>query len=308
VESVSTALARIPRVHLGRFPTPVERAPALGAQVWVKRDDLCAEPPAGNKVRSLEFLLARARRRGATRLLTVGGTGSNWLLAVATHARSLGMSLDALVFAQPESERTREVQSRLQGLSVRMHRAPVPLLPLLAIVPLLRGAHVLPPGGSSMIGTLGHVAAGTELCEQVRQGVLPDPGEVYVALGSGGTAAGIALGLGLGGSQATVVAIRVADRIVANRPHVVALAEAAARRLGVPPRIAPVEIVHRQFGGRYGLPTPAAEDAVRRAAGARLVLETTYTGKALAELLARGPRGPVLFWNTFDGRVLELPR
>jgi 1-aminocyclopropane-1-carboxylate deaminase/D-cysteine desulfhydrase-like pyridoxal-dependent ACC family enzyme len=256
-------------------------------------------------VRALEFLLADAERRGHRRLITTGGTGSNWLLCVAFYASRIGATLDALVFAQPDGERVRETQRALVALGVRQRRAPLPLLPLLAVGPLLRGARPLPPGGSSTLGALGHVVAGLELCEQVRAGLLPDPRQVYVALGSCGTAAGLALGMGLGGSGARLVAVRVADRLVANQAHVVRLARAAARPLDVPARLAPVEIVHRQFGGRYGRATGAAEAAVRRAAEAGLRLDTTYTGKALAELLQRAPTGPVLFWNTFDGRALD---
>ena len=257
-------------------------------------------------MRALEFLLADADRRGWRRLITAGGSGSNWLVATAFYARRIGATLDALVFAQPDGERVRETQLALAALSVRQRRAPVLLLPLLAVGPLLRGSRPLAAGGASALGVLGHVAAGIELCDQVRAGLLPDPIEIYVALGSSGTTAGLALGLGLGGSRARLVAVRVADRIVANSWRVAALAHRAARLLRVCPRLAPVEVVHRQFGGRYGRATEAAEQAVRRAAEAALRLETTYTGKALAELLARNPSDPVLFWNTFDGRVLEF--
>lgn len=254
----------------------------------------------------MEFLLADADRRGWRRLITAGGSGSNWLVAAAFYARRIGATVEALVFPQPNGERVRDAQRALLALSVRQHRGPAPLLPLLALGPLLRGSRPLPPGGSSALGVLGHVAAGLELCEQIDAGQLPEPREVYVALGSCGTAAGLALGLGLGGSRARLVAVRVADRIVANGWRVSTLARRAARLLGVEPQLAPVDVVHRQFGGRYGLPTEAAEQAVRQAAEAGLRLETTYTGKALAELLARSPSDPVLFWNTFDGRVLEF--
>ena len=58
----------IPRVALGRFPTPVVAAPAIAPTLWIKRDDLCADPVGGNKVRALEFLLggveAGDRRHG----------------------------------------------------------------------------------------------------------------------------------------------------------------------------------------------------------------------------------------------------
>jgi D-cysteine desulfhydrase len=54
---------RLPTERLLSEPTPVERVPELGADVWVKRDDLTALPYGGNKVRKLELILADARRR-----------------------------------------------------------------------------------------------------------------------------------------------------------------------------------------------------------------------------------------------------
>jgi D-cysteine desulfhydrase len=301
------ALARIPRLSLGRYPTDVERCGAFGPAVWVKRDDLAGDPPSGNKLRALEFLLADAQCHGRRSLLTAGGSGSNWIAALAVHARRIGVTVEALVFAQPDTLRVHEVQRLLAAWGVRQRRGPIVLLPLLAVAPLLRGARPLPPGGASALGALGHVVAGLEFCDQVAAGELPDPHEIYVPLGSGGTTAGLALGLALGGSRARLIAVRVADRPVANARRVAELARGAARLLGVDPHTAPVEIAHGQFGGRYGRPTPAAEEAVRHAAAAGLSLETTYTGKALAELLARRPAGPTVFWNTFDSRTPAPP-
>ena len=58
------ALLRHPRVTLGVRPTPLHAAPrfssSVGAEVWLKRDDLTGIATGGNKVRKLEFLLAEA--------------------------------------------------------------------------------------------------------------------------------------------------------------------------------------------------------------------------------------------------------
>src|SRR5215831_4354340 len=82
------ALSGVPRIPIGRFPTPVEPLTALGPSLWVKRDDLGATPFGGNKVRALEFLLAGVRSGG--RVVTVGSAGSTHALAVATYASALG--------------------------------------------------------------------------------------------------------------------------------------------------------------------------------------------------------------------------
>lgn len=58
-------LARIPRVKLALTPTPIEEAPNLsralgGPRIFIKRDDLTGVAFGGNKLRNLEFRLARA--------------------------------------------------------------------------------------------------------------------------------------------------------------------------------------------------------------------------------------------------------
>ncbi len=120
----------------------------------------------------------------------------------------------------------------------------------------------------------------------------PAPDEIYVAYGSGGTAVGLALGLALAGVPCDVVAVRVATRLSGNRRY----AELLARRtfslladradLGPMPELR-LEIEHGFAGAGYGHPT-----AVRLASASNVPLEPTYTGKALAALLAaaRGAR------------------
>ena len=56
-----------------------------------------------------------------------------------------------------------------------------------------------PTGGTSALGTIGYVNAGLELADQVRAGALPEPAAIFVPLGSGGTVAGLLLGLRLAG-------------------------------------------------------------------------------------------------------------
>lgn len=128
-----------------------------------------------------------------------------------------------------------------------------------------------------------------------------------VALGSGGSAVGLALGVGLGGWRTTVVrAVRVADRVVTNR---VALAPLVAGTLTLlamaggglraKPRLA---IDGRWFGPGYGHLTDAGDDATDRAAAYGLALEPTYTAKAFAAALDSVTAGRrVAFVQTFAG-------
>ena len=77
-------------VALGMAPTPV-RPLDLGfdADVWVKDESTFGDPAGGawggNKVRKLEWIIPEAHRRGARSVLSVGGIGTHWGLALATY-------------------------------------------------------------------------------------------------------------------------------------------------------------------------------------------------------------------------------
>jgi D-cysteine desulfhydrase len=294
-------------------PTPVERAPTLGEHVWIKRDDATGGAAAygGNKVRKLEFLLADALARGRRAVLTLGGTGSNHVLATAIYARAVGLeATHAVLFPQPHTEAVERRLARFRALGVRVARTPgklsVPFAGVArAIASLARGhgaPYLIGAGGSSPLGSLGYVNAALELAAQIERGDCPCPRAIYVALGSGGTAAGLIVGLRLAGlaARTRVQAVRVVPAPWTSARQTASLATRTAALLGEPPvRTTDFDMVDDQLGRAYGQATPAADAAVARAAGAGLALETTYTGKTLAALLARDHRSDVLFWNTY---------
>ncbi len=312
------ALGRIPRARLGRFPTPVERVelPDVG-ELHLKRDDLAGEHLGGNKLRALEFLLGSVTSGDV--VLTAGGLGSTHVLATLHHARSLGARGRAVRWWHEMNPVAERVSSRTSELAIRSedHAGPVRALVLAHLARARGGAHWVPPGGSSPLGVLGHVNAGLELAEQVARGELPEPDTVVVPLGTGGTAAGLALGFLLGGIASRVLGARVVPRIAGSRWRVLRLADATARlierhtgeRL---PRIdrTRVRLAHDVYGGGYGRVLPEAERArgvLERVTDVRL--DSTYSAKAFVAALAERRRegGVVLFWLTFDARWMQRP-
>jgi D-cysteine desulfhydrase len=165
-----------------------------------------------------------------------------------------------------------------------------------------------PIGGSDAVGALGWVGGGLEIAAQVARGELPAPDRIYVALGSGGTAAGLLVGLRLAGLASEVVAVRVAPSWLASGWRVRRLASLTLgllRRHGAP-RVAldGLRLVEDQYGPGYARATTASADALAVATGEGLALEPTYTAKAFAALLAE-PGGTRLFVHTANSRPLE---
>jgi 1-aminocyclopropane-1-carboxylate deaminase/D-cysteine desulfhydrase-like pyridoxal-dependent ACC family enzyme len=313
--------ARVPWIPLGCFPTPVARVDGLlpsSVELWVKRDDQSGRVYGGNKVRKLEFLLGEAKARAARRLVTLGAIGSHHVLATAIYGRQSGFEVDAVVFPQPLTDHVRDQLLADVAAGATLHPTRGYVGVPLSVWRRRRGddAFWISSGGSSAIGSFGYVSAGLELAEQVAAGELPRPDVVYVALGSCGTAAGLIVGLAGAPSlprlDTRVVAVRVVDRLVSNDRVTQRLAARTAAQLAARGAEwfnhcapAPLSVEHRFFGGGYGRATARAEDAVARAAAVGLTLEPTYTGKAMAALLADAASGAldgkrVLFLSTYS--------
>jgi D-cysteine desulfhydrase len=312
--------AALPRHPVLRGPTPVEplRLPGFApGALWIKRDERSSPSHGGNKPRKLEWILGHALARGARRLITTGGLGTNHGLATAILGREAGLATTLVLVRQPISAAVRRallLQAAYGAAQVYGANVPGAALQLLRVLgaSALRGErpYLVATGGSSPRGSVGFVSAALELAAQVREGCLPAPRRLYVALGSGGTLAGLVAGVRLAGLATRVVGVLVTDILAPSPARLAALARATLRLLqrgdpGLPRRTiagCDFEVLESELGPGYGAPTPAAERAVRLAAEAGLALETTYTGKCLAALLARAGEAndsaPVLFWNT----------
>jgi D-cysteine desulfhydrase len=301
---------------LGHYPTPVERVDALStahAELWVKRDDLTHDVYGGNKVRKLEYLLAGAAARGAKRIVTVGAAGSHHVLATTYFGTRQGFDVEAIVVPQRRTDHVVEVLRAALALGVR----PVPVRSWGAatLAALRRTAWqgertcFFALGGSSVLGSMGYVAAARELAAQVREGRMPEPDHCVVALGSGGTAAGLATGFAAEGLKTRVVGVCISRPTGVLRALSTVLARACATRTGHKSLRPRLTIDTRFLGAGYDSPTAAGEQATRDAAGAGLVLDPTYTAKAFASALwhVRAVRGRVvLYWHTFSSAGLGL--
>ena len=311
-------LARvIAHVDLRVQETPVEWWRIGSATLMAKRDDLSSESLGGNKVRALELLLA-----GLTpdqTLLTVGATGSTHALAVAQFGARLGTTTEVISWPQEPHAIATATLSRLISMARVTRARSVVEAYLRALSRRVRGqqrVRWIPAGGSIPLGALGHVSAALELAAQLERRQMPVPDTLVVPLGSGGTAAGLLVGLTIAGLPTRVVGVQVAPALVANHGRVSRLARRThallARHLetDLPPLDVARLIVERgAYGGAYARETIAA-----RAASAELlenggpVLDGTYSAKAFAVALDRARRSPderVLFWLTFDGRWLH---
>ncbi|MBF6212020.1 pyridoxal-phosphate dependent enzyme [Nocardia puris] len=298
-------------------PTPVRRLSGDG--LWLKDDGVYGCYYGGNKLRKLEWLLPAAARGGARVLCTASAAGAAHGLATAAAARRVGITTHVAVVDQPPSPEVDEQMARLRRVATVHHTRTVrrTYLAAPAIFAAAASRHrsrprIIPAGGSSVRGMLGYVEAGLELAEQVRAGALPCPDRVVLPVGTGGTAAGLATGLHLGGLSATVMGVIINDRPRCDERRLRRLLVQCHRFLrahgvGMPEGTPHVELRDEWLGAGYGHPTASGTAAVARAAGDDGVsLDPVCSGKAFAAARELAGEANVLFWNTFDARAAEF--
>lgn len=318
---------RIDRIPIGEFPTPVseekELADAIGVgRLFIKRDDLTHSEYGGNKVRKLEFLLAEAKKQKARKLITFGGIGSNHCLATTIHGANHGFKTISCLVPQPVTENVR--RNLLAGhhygaqlvVSPAMEQMPARALEIYARETFsdIKRPYIVPPGGSSMLGAIGYINAAFELRDQVRAGELPEPDRIFVAVGTCGTAAGLAAGCKAAGLKSRVTGIIVTDKMFGNRFMFSALATRASIKLKIADNSYPLvvmspldaDVSEDYFGEEYGRYTPEGRDAMALAREhSGLNIEGVYTGKALAGLIGAHREedlggSNVMFWHTYN--------
>jgi len=326
--------SKLDYVSLGRFPTAVHLLPNVCREtghrhLYIKRDDQSGIDYGGNKVRKLEFLLGRAKASRTRCVLTGGFAGSNHALATAVYAHRLGIDCVSMLLPQPNALYVRRNLLHAHACKAELHQFPTMKRLMWGILRQYAGRvlgsgrvpMIIPPGGSSALGTVGYVNAALELQEQIAAGMLPVPNRIYVAWGTGGTVVGLLVGLKCAGIESTVVGVRVTDSQYANPRKLDALVCKTSKLLrSAEPSFPEVRLAdcrfearHEAFGGgyaRFTQPGLAAVELLHRAES--IDLDGTYTGKASSLLLADLQRSErsgevVLFWNTYNSEPPKAP-
>jgi len=313
---------KIPRISLGKFPTPVQQLHQSGFEnLWIKRDDMSSSVYGGNKIRKLEFILGQARKRNAAHIITFGGIGTNHGLATAVFCEKMGIRCTLLLFWQPVTPGVKQNLLLFTKFKAKTNYKTTLWNTVVSYYLLERvkhpGAYFVYAGGSNPAGTIGYVNAAFELKEQIHRGEMPEPEVIICPLGSGGTLAGLTLGLQLAGLQTRLTGVRVSESHLGpfqactqntvaklmNRTYSF-LKQRCQRLPDI--NIRGPEILHDYFGYGYGVPTKAASKVSRLLKDREGInLDTTYTSKAFAAVYdycqhQGKTAAPVLYWHTYN--------
>ncbi len=288
-------MPKLSKVELSTWPTPLEPQPRL-AQVlglhpndlWIKRDDLTGLAGGGNKIRKLEYTCADAIKKGAKTLVTVGAAQSNHARLTAAAAARLGLDVVLVLAGNSPTEFTGNIA--LNGLlGARLvwagdvddyeleeyARKEVSNLERQGIPAVL-----IPFGGSNALASFGYVDCGEEIKTQTT-----DFKNIFTAVGSGGTMAGLVYSLGethIHGVDAGAVA-NPEERVRGL------LSEMTGNYF-----TSHLNIRRDQVGKGYGFLTEEVKEALHLVAiHSGIILDPIYTGRAFAGLIAAIREGSV---------------
>ena len=298
VQDVQARIDRIPRVRIALRPTPLHEAPNLarhlgGPRIFVKRDDLTGVAFGGNKLRNLEFRLARAMQEKPDTVIVGLDLQSNSARQTVGACNKLGLrTILVLEGRKPEVVQGNLLVNYLLGAEV--HFAADGKEQRAVMDDLAR--RVRAAGGRPYIlndnpmfdiaSALAYLETTFEMVHQLKQlGV--EPTHFYMSSGGKGQA-GIALARRLLDAPFAMRGVTASHKHdVPNRTA--SIANQAAELLGLEARVAAQEIEnYDNFVDRgYGIPSEAGNEAVRlfgRWEG--IVLDPIYTGKCAAAMIA----------------------
>ena len=299
----------LPRLPLAVTPTPYQPAPRLAAalglaRLHVKREDLSGPALGGNKIRSIEFILAAARKAGADTVLTAAASQSNFCRALAGCAVRAGLGCRLLLRRAGGTANTGNLLlMRLFGAQIAWTDATDPWDPTIRALlegeaQAVRDAGGTPfivqlPGETAPLAAAAWALAAEEfIADFDAAGSAPDL--LAVACGSGLTLAGLALGFSRAGLPVPLLGVSVQQPVARLRPWVAQVVTRTAALLGWEEGDAMdlVTLTDDQIAPGYAIPSEAGLRALHLAARTEgLLLDPSYTAKAMAGLAAFAPRG-----------------
>ena len=280
------------RVPLAILPTRLEKESRLsehyGIELYIKHDETTEFVGSGNKIRKLEFLMAEALSMGATTVFTCGGVQSNHARATVYVCRKLG--LNPVIFLRSTTGDELQGNFLLNTLMgseiIRVTKEEYENIDEIFSYEKekreRRGerVYIIPEGGTNATGIWGYVKVIDELEEQTN---LEEIEGIYCAVGSGGTALGLAIGLEVKNYRTQVFGVNVTKRpgtFYYNRMKDI-LKSLEEKSINLPHVLDRIHIMDEFSGPGYAIPTDDDLKIISEVASiSGMILDPVYTAKA----------------------------
>ena len=292
------------RIEIARLPTPLEALDRLseelrGPRIWIKRDDLTDTIASGNKLRKLEFTLARALSEGADLLITCGGLQSNHCRSTAMAAAKLGLKCHLILRGSPPVEADGNLLlDRILGAGISYVSSETYQNIDKCIADVERqypglNPYFIPVGASDETGLWGYI----ECCAELKTDFVNndiEPQYIVCATGSGGTQGGLIIGSALYGLPSEIIAFNVCDDEAYFRNKITTDFRLWEERYDTPIGTGDlsINVIEGYVGPGYARATKPVFDTISRVAKLEgIILDPVYTGKAFDAMLQEIKKG-----------------
>jgi len=295
------------RIKLANLPTKIEKLNRLskllgGPDIYVKRDDYTGTEISGNKVRKLEFSVKEALDMGCDYLITCGGIQSNHARATVAVAVKMGMKAGLVLRGNEDNEIDGNLFiNKLLGADIRFitpedyRNRRMEIMEELKKEMELQGfkPYIIPEGASNGIGSFGYFNAMEEILAQEKEMGIHFDG-IFIAIGSGGTHAGLLLGSKLLNSTSKIYGINVCDdeEYFKNNIYQILIESNKYLDRDIDFDKSEINIIDGYVGRGYALSTPAELNFISDLAKLEgIILDPVYTGKGMYGLTEEIKKG-----------------
>lgn len=302
-------IAKLPRVSLGCFPTPLMDAKHLsqvlgGPRILIKRDDLSGLALGGNKCRMLEFLMGYVKQQGFDSYVISGV--SNLSIQLATAAARLGIKVRQILLKDattPKEKQGNYVLHKILNSDMRLREPNGPAETLDDLIEqrnsalenevlklreegynpfIVRALESLPP-----VASVGWVNATDQIWQQLKAQNI-EAQYLIVTTGVGITHSGLAIGAKYLQTPFKIIGISNLYEKPKAISEVVRMSNETAEFLELGISIMPDEVtIYDEYKGKgYGTISKESIEAVKLVAQTEgFFLDPVYTGKAMAGLI-----------------------
>lgn len=304
IEKLSLAISNIERIQLAALPTPLIELKKLskkllGPRIFIKRDDLTGLSMGGNKVRMLEYTIAKALKEGADSVIGTASVQSNYCCQLSAAANKADLEV-YLVLKKIRGDRDLMIQGNylldyLLGANIKL------------IEPMEWDKHVeyvykwknelISKGKNPYImravnkkdnwlDSLGYVMCFMELVEQFR--TLNIAPRYIFTTASDTTLAGLLFAQKYIGFPVEIIAIKPSPNGSKSKKLVYNIIKKISEKLDlkVEVEIEDINLITDFIGEGYGIPSKKGIKAIKTLAQTEgIFLDPVYSGKGFSGLI-----------------------